>query len=188
MGYFKGTRARTAFSPTSSRVSYGESRLSKSGNHQGWRRSWPQPLCTPYLLSTAAIPQWYDESAEHDQHDVTNAAIESPPSQSDSSSSSYCPPVSTLIPSTPLYGSGSLPHLPNTQSILHSPLPVAEASRGTRASPFPSFHTTRCTPTSGGHAPVPTALVLFWRVADGRLCVSCNSVAGGVSVLLVRCY
>lgn len=180
MGYFKGSRLqRILFDKRSSQLW----RILPTQIRKP-RRLMILLTATPYLLPTAAMPQWYDESAEDDQFTVKVAAIEPALSQSDSSSSSYCPPVSALIPSTPLYGSGSLPHLPNSQSILHSPEPVAEASRGTRASPFPSFHTTRWIPTSGGHAPVPTGIVLFWRVAAGRLCVSCNSGQHGTCELL----
>ena len=82
-------------------------------------------------------------------------------SQSDNSSSAKVPAISPLMPSTPLYGGGSFPHLPKSQSTRQRPDPVAEASSGVFASPFPSFHTTRWTPTSGGHAPVPTGMILF---------------------------
>lgn len=49
---------------------------------------------------------------------------------------------------------------------------MEDASSGARPSPLRSFQTTRITPTSGGHAPVPIELAALVLEADGRSWVS----------------
>lgn len=77
---------------------------------------------------------------------------------SSSSDAAPAPATSFLITSTPPYGSLSRNQRPSSQSTRQSPLAVALASHDAPASPEPSFHATRCTPTSGDHAP---ALISF---------------------------
>ncbi len=85
--------------------------------------------------------------------------------------------MSSIVP----YGILFLCHLPVSQSMRHRPQPVAEARSEALLSPLPLFHTVRCTPIPGGHAP----LLLVADLADLRpfaLSVSCRSHQYGMTV------